>query len=81
MQMTSEVTCEYIICSDLRLCTIYVCQHGGTCFFYGNTIGCLCIPGFTGRFCEDAVQQMHNTCNIFFITRHYNNNNIKLISF
>ena len=49
--------------SDVRLCATHFCQHEGTCFFLGNATACLCTPGFTGRFCEDAVQQMHNTCN------------------
>ncbi|KAL1266226.1 hypothetical protein QQF64_001901 [Cirrhinus molitorella] len=48
---------------DLTLCSVNVCENGGTCFSNGKGNICVCTPGFSGEHCENDVDECQsNPC-------------------
>ncbi|XP_072514190.1 versican core protein [Salminus brasiliensis] len=48
--------------SDFTLCTVSVCENGGTCYFDGKN-KCLCSSGFSGNHCENDFDECQsNPC-------------------
>ncbi|XP_058644473.1 versican b [Onychostoma macrolepis] len=47
----------------LTLCSVSVCENGGTCYSKGKGNICVCMPGYSGEHCENEVDECQsNPC-------------------
>ncbi|XP_016149914.1 versican core protein-like [Sinocyclocheilus grahami] len=47
----------------LTLCSVSVCENGGTCYSNGKGNKCFCMPGYSGEHCENDVDECQsNPC-------------------
>ncbi|TST98545.1 Reticulon-1 [Bagarius yarrelli] len=47
-------------CKQIAPCNINPCRNGGTCQKDGQDFECICLPGFSGKFCQVGPNDCYN---------------------